>query len=46
MRKVKIDFVEKSYKLKLKITHKQNIEKTLKLLKIVKSLKKLPSIIK
>lgn len=46
MSKVKIDFVEKSYKLKSKITHKQNIEKTLKLLKIVKSLKKLPSIIR
>lgn len=46
LNKVRVDFVEKSYKLKGKITHRQNIEKTVKLLKIIKSLKKLPFIIK
>lgn len=44
--RVRVDFVEKSYTLKSKITHRQNIEKSLKLLKIIKSLKKLPFIIK
>ncbi len=46
LNKVRIDFVEKSYKLKETITHRQNIEKTLKLVKIIKSLKKLPTVIK
>jgi hypothetical protein len=46
LNKVRRDFVEKSYHLKHKIVHRQNIEKTLKNLKIIKSLKKLPNIIK
>lgn len=46
IRKVKVDFVDKTWKLKKKIVHRQNIEKLIKIAKIIKSLKKLPSIIK
>lgn len=44
--KVKVDFLDKSVVLRKKIQHRQNLERTIKLLKIIKSLKKLPSIIK
>lgn len=46
LNKVRVDFVEKSYCMKSKIAHRQSIEKTLKLLKIIKSLQKLPFIVK
>ena len=42
---MKVDFVEKSSELRKNILHRQNIEKTIKLVKIIKSLKKLPIII-
>ena len=46
IRKVKVDFVDKTSKLKKKIVHRQNIEKLMKIAKVIKSLKKLPSIIR
>lgn len=45
MKKVKVEFVDKSDRLRKKITQRQNLEKTIKLMKIAKSLKKLPTII-
>jgi hypothetical protein len=44
--KVQAEFVKKAENLKSKIIHRTNLEKSLKTIKIIKSLKKLPLIIK
>ena len=45
MAKVKKEFLDKSIRLRQKIVQRQNIEKTLKLIKQVKSIKKLPQVL-
>lgn len=44
VQKVKVEIVDKSVVLRKKIIQRQNIEKTLKTIKIMKSIKKLPQV--
>ena len=45
-KKVKDEFLDKSVELRKNIVHRQNLEKSIRLMKIVKSLKKVPVVLK
>jgi hypothetical protein len=44
VQKVKVAFVDKSVKLRKMIVQRQNIEKVMRLIKTIKSIKKLPQV--